>query len=209
MILIQKDFLLENWNSIRKYNKVFPAAQSGVVEEIEQGRPVRLKFEPKTMIKSEIPNTLIESGEGVPWGFATYPFLSMADWADDASEEGGQILKNMFLSYNLVEYNLLNSFKIDYNDGFGYIQERTDNDFANNRIRIKLDPNLRAIRERILNTVWEGYETGDSDHKRRYQLYFEGVSSVDIYGKNPTEWGQVLNIPREKTTTFYWSCKRQ
>ena len=194
-------FSLGNWNSIRKYNKVFPAAQSGVVEEIEQGRPVRLKFEPKEMIESEIPDTLIESGEGVPSGFATPSFYSMAYWAEyrSASPEEGQILINMFLSYNpnLVVYNLLNSFKIDYNDGFGYIQERTDNDFANNKIRIKLDPNLRAIRERILNTVWEGYESGDNDHKRRYQLYFEGVSSVDIYGKNPTEWGDGLNIPPE------------
>ena len=179
-------FSLGNWNSIVKNNKIFPSVHKGLTSNMEQGRPVQLQFAPSYVIYSQIPPTLINDGSGTVTGIRTYSFRNINNlWEDDGWPRS---LRSTFLKggedFEDV-YELLNHLKLDFSDGFGYIQERTESDIANNRFRIKLDPDLRAIRERILSTIWQEQDPTTPGYERRFQLYFEGVSSVDI----SSEWG--------------------
>ena len=162
-------FSLGNWNSIVKNDKIFPSVYSGLINNMEQGRPVRLHFAPSYVIRTRYASSMSDISEVN--NVRTESFKDINDlWEDDEDDGGGwpRGLRNKFLKsgdlgdpgdsdyvedYYDNNHELKNHLKMNFSDGFGYIQERTESDIENGRFRIKLDQVLKQQRQHILDRV--------------------------------------------------------
>ena len=176
-------YSLGNWNSIVRNNRKFwsPLSDPTVTSLVDQGRPVQLEFAPSRLIKF---TDIYYDTSGLPTDVSAdlITFTQLRNNYDDQSDYPG--LQGMFLKRDTTSGGLTSflkdDFKMQYDDGYGRILERTASDIANNRLIIKLDSNLRTKRSRIVGGAWStwwgydpaSYDDGDN-YDVQFQLYFD------------------------------------
>ena len=162
----REKFSLGNWNSkVRNNIKIVSPHNKDLANFITGGRPVRLKFAPNAVIMSRIEIRLEDEASG---GLGTIkriidpmhiPF-SIGNWRDNdntglyAAFNWQEYYPGLHDTFTDPDHNLLPELRIEYDDGIGRIQERTDWELSHARLRIKLDSNLASKINTIVNTHW-------------------------------------------------------
>jgi len=164
----REKFSLGNWNSKVRNNIKIISPHNNLVDVVGRGKPIRMTFEPRGVIRSTI-FRMSEEHPGEITSLIHPTFIPFDDssnsnrrfwWQDWYSGEmttgslsGWPGLHDTFTDLN---HHLRDDLKIGPDDGVGYIKKRTSSDISNNRIRIELDSNLTSKMNNIVNAFWEG-----------------------------------------------------